>query len=236
MQLHLMAIDCCEHVLAMLADIRPAQLTTVASADRGTSSISRDIDLIVIGISSYPVRRLFVSQLRRVYPRVPLLILRRVESEQGIEDAIRGEFVLSEESGDKSDLEIVTAVRKILPMRSCVHVQKGIHYDKVREVLRVIFENYSNPDVDLHRVAEELSMAPAHLSRILNRQAGVSFRQLLKSTRIEEAKMLLASRKYSVKEVAARVGFSDSHYFSRTFKELTGQTATEYSSKDSIFG
>ena len=43
-------------------------------------------------------------------------------------------------------------------------------------------------------------------------------------TRIEEAKRMLASRHYSVKEVAERVGFSDCHYFSRSFKELTGQS------------
>jgi len=35
-----------------------------------------------------------------------------------------------------------------------------------------------------------------------------------------------------VKEVAVKVGFADSHYFSRTFKELTGQSASEYRSRD----
>lgn len=232
-----MAIDCCEHVLGKLADVQLSRLTTIASTERAMPSPTQhEVDLIVIGVSGYPVRRLFVSQLRRVYPRVPMLILRRIEVDQSMEEAVRGEFVLSEEPGEKPDLEIVRSLRTVLPMQACVHVRKGIHYDTVREVIRVIFENYSNPDVDLNRVARELSMAPAHLSRILNRQVGVSFRQLLKNTRIEEAKLMLASQKYSVKEVAARVGFSDSHYFSRSFKELTGQTATEYSSKDPIFG
>ena len=46
---------------------------------------------------------------------------------------------------------------------------------------------------------------------------------------------MLTSRRYSVKEVAARVGFSDSHYFSRSFKELVGLSATEYRSNTAIF-
>jgi AraC-like DNA-binding protein len=235
-QLHIMAIDCCEHVLETLADVRSSRLTTVTSSDRPSSYASEhDVDLIVIGVSCYPVRRLFVSQLRRDYPRVPMLILRRVESDQGLEQIVRGEFILNEEPGDRVDLEIVRLLRQVLPIQSCVHVHKGTHYDTVREVIRVIYDNYSNPDLDLTRVAQELPMPPAHLSRILNRQVGVSFRQLLKNTRIEEAKRMLASRRYSVKEVAARVGFSDSHYFSRSFKELTGQTASEYSSRDPIF-
>lgn len=68
----------------------------------------------------------------------------------------------------------------------------------------------------------------AQLSRVLNQQVGVSFRQLLREKRIEEAKHLLSAGHYSVKEVACRVGFVDSHYFSRTFKALTGQSASEY--------
>jgi AraC-like DNA-binding protein len=232
-----MAIDCCEHALAKLADVQPSKLTSVASTEKSNSPVSEhDVDLIVIGVASYPVRRLFVSQLRQVYPRVPMLILRRTESDQGVEQSVRGEFILNEDPGDKADLEIVRSLRRVLPMQPCIHIHKGYHYDTVREVIRVIYENYSNPNLDLTRVARELPIPPAHLSRILNRHVGVSFRQLLKNTRVEEAKRMLASRKYSVKEVAARVGFSDSHYFSRTFKELTGQTASEYRAHDAIFG
>lgn len=236
MPLHIMAIDCCEHTLATLADVQPSRLTSITSTERSDSYVSdHDLDLIVIGVSGYPVRRLFVSQLRQVYPRVPMLILRRTESDQGLEESVRGEFILSEEPGDKADLEIVRSLRRVLPIQPCVHVHKGSNYDTVSEVIRVINENYSNPDLDLTRVARELAMPVAHLSSILNRQVRISFRQLLKNTRIEEAKRMLASRRYSVKEVAARVGFSDSHYFSRTFKQLTGRTASEYSSRDTVF-
>ena len=234
--LQIMAIDCCEHALRTLADVS-SQLTPITSTDRSSSHLSdQDVDLIVVGISSYPVRRLFVSQIRQVFPRVPMLILRRTESDHGLEESIRGEFILSEQSGEKPDLEIVRSLRKILPMPPCVDIHKANHYDTVRQVVRVIHENYANPDLDLMFVAREIPLPRAHLSRILNREVGVSFRQLLKTTRIEEAKRMLASRKYSVKEVAARVGFSDSHYFSRSFKELTGQTASEFRSNDILSG
>ena len=48
---------------------------------------------------------------------------------------------------------------------------------------------------------------------------------------------LLATSRLSVKEIAARVGFSDSHYFSRIFKEMTGERPTEYTfdSNDLVF-
>lgn len=231
-----MAIDCCEHVLATLGNVPSTILTSVLSKDRSRYTHSTPVDLIVIGISRYPVRRLFLSQMRRVYPQTPVLILRRSDDNQNMDDLIRGEFVLSESAGDKQDLEIVKALRKVLPMEPCLHVHKGHNYETVKEVMRVISEHYSNPELDLTVVARELPMSTSQLSRILNQQVGISFRQLLRQTRIEEAKRMLASREFSVKEVAARVGFSDSHYFSRSFKELTGVSASEYRAQDPIFG
>lgn len=230
-----MTVDCCEHVLLALEEVPSAHLTAVSSRDRThPARVRGDIDLIVIGVSKYPVRRLFISQLRRIYPTVPMLILRRIESEHGIQESIRSEFIVSGEAGETSDLEIVRSIREILPIRPCDHIQKGYDYDTVREVVRVIYENYSDPDLDLNRVARAVPISPSQLSRVLNQQVGVSFRQLLRNTRIEEAKRMLASRQYSVKEVAAKVGFSDSHYFSRSFKEITGLNASEYRVRDEI--
>ena len=231
-----MAIDCCEHILEVLEGVPDSRLTAVVSGEKQRSASRHDVDLIVIGLARYPVRRLFISQLRGVYPEVPILVLRRLENGAGMVDSVRGEFVLSEKPVNNADLEIIRLLRKVLPIRQCEHVHKTRNYDTVRAVIRVIAEHYSDPELDLQRVARELYMTPAVLSRVLNQQVGISFRQLLGTTRIEEAKRMLASRQYSVKEVAVRVGFSDSHYFSRSFKKQTGLSASEFHSQDPIFG
>lgn len=231
-----MAIDCCEHTVSALEAVPAAHLTT-ASAEDGASLTHRheSVDIIVIGIAQFPVRRLFISNLRRIYPRVPILILRRVEESPGSgNECVRGEFLLSDE-GDGQDISVVTALRNIFPLKVCTHVRRGGGYDTVREVVRVITKHYQNPGLDLNRVAEEILITPGRLSRILNQQVGISFRQLLRQTRIEEAKRMLASGRYSVKEVAALVGFMDSHYFSRSFKEMTGVNASEYHSNNAVF-
>jgi len=232
-----MAIDCCEHMLSALRSGPRIRLTPLESATRG--KISRrigDIDLIVIGVSRYPVRRLFISQLRRIYPRTAVLVMRREEIDQaGEDDLIRGEFILSDHPNEK-DYEIVRALRTILPQPRCKHTHKANNYHTVREVVRVITEKYSEPDLDLARVAKQLPISSVSLSRILNKEVGVTFRELLRHTRIEEAKRMLATHRYSVKEVATRVGFTDSHYFSRSFKELAGVSASEYLAQESAMG
>lgn len=235
-KLHIIAVDCCEHILAALGNMPSSQLTSLYSRERaGLVQSKEELDLIVIGVSKYPMRRLFISQLRRIYPRAPVLILRREELRSGNgEDRIRGEFVICDQYNE-NDWEILHALRQILPFAPCEHTDKGHNYETVREVVKVIASHYADPDLNLAQVAKALPMSPIHLSRILNKQVGVSFRQLLRRTRIEEAKRMLASHKYSVKEVAARVGFSDSHYFSRSFKETTGFSASSYQSQDTIF-
>ena len=234
---HVVAIDCCEHILAALGDLPSARLT--ATRSRGDTEIEESCDtphLLAVGAARYPVRRLFISHLRRVYPEAPLLIFRREDADPPASVAcIRGEFVLSD-AVRAHDLEIVAALCDVLPLAPCEHAQKGGDYDTVREVVRVITERYTDPKLDLHHVARALPMSPARLSRVLNQQVGISFRQLLRHTRIEEAKRMLATRRYSVKEVAARVGFTDSHYFSRSFKQLTGGNASEYCSHNALFG
>ena len=225
--LNIVAIDCCEDVVSSLSRVPGSKLVTLASNDILRSSSGTGTEhVVVVGVPACPVRRSFMSQLRRIYPKVPLLILRRDES-AGVEQNIRGEFVLSDLS-NRNDLEIVRAVRTIFPFSPCLHLNRPDGYDLVREVIRVITENYANRLLNLKSVAEEINISPANLSRILNKEFRVSFRHILREIRIQQAKAMLTSERYSVKEVAARAGFSDTHYFSRSFKRVVGLSASDY--------
>lgn len=232
--LRILAVDCCEHTLLALRAVPAANLTPVRSREKAKLVEPGGVSLIVIGIAQLPIRRLYISELRRLYPETPVLILRREAIYPGVQDeCIRAEFILSGQNNN-SDQEIVHALRSVMPLAACPHLHKGRNYDTLREVLRVLAEKYPDPRLDLDQVAKELPISPKRLSKILNQQVGVSFRQLLRDVRIEEAKRILTSRKFSVKEVAARVGFSDSHYFSRSFRESTGFKACEYQSQATI--
>lgn len=231
-----MAIDCCEHILAKIKSaLSPTRVTEIDS--RGKQFFHKaeeELDLIVISVTRYPVRRLFISQLRRIFINVPVLVLRREDiCEKTGRECIHGEFIVSDKTHTR-DLETVRDLRLVMPFAICEHTEKGYNFDIVREVIRIITERHTDPDLDLSRVAKAMTLSPAHLSKILNKEVGVSFRQLLRQTRIAEAKRLLATKRFSVKEVAQRVGFADSHYFSRSFKVMTGTSASDYQSEVSV--
>jgi AraC-like DNA-binding protein len=218
----ILAIDCCEHTLSALETLKYNILTQTNAEE------SQSVDLIVTGVTQFPIRRSVISELRRQYPEVPALILRRDTTLQSSgKDRIRGEFMLSDQ-GTNIDLEVVRRVRALFPLAACEHTRRSSNYSLAQEALRVLLDRYSDPALDLIWVARQLGVSPKRLSRVLNQEAGMSFRQLLRNVRVEEAKRMLTSGDFSIKEVAAHVGFSDGHYFSRSFREATGQSASEF--------
>ena len=232
--LTIVAVDCCEHVQTSLRRVPNAQLRPKASPESRDFKYGTDIDLIVVGIGLYPVRRFFISELRRVFPSLPILVLRRERLFQGsVDEAIRGEFILADQDHG-NDYDIVRALRAVMPFDRCEHLRRSNDYDTVRDVMRLLGEKYADPKLDLNSVAQRIRISPKRLSIILNQRVGMSFRHLLRQVRIEEAKRMLATRQYSVKETAARAGFTDSHYFSRSFKELTGQSAGEFQERSAV--
>ena len=57
---------------------------------------------------------------------------------------------------------------------------------------------------------------------------GVNFSTYMKNYRISKAKELLCGTQLKLYEIAEKVGYSDPKYFSKVFKETTGQLPAEY--------
>ena len=60
------------------------------------------------------------------------------------------------------------------------------------------------------------------------KQIGVSPINYLITKRISEAKNLLKTTNYSIRDISSIVGFSTSSYFSQMFKKVTGLSPKEY--------
>lgn len=88
-------------------------------------------------------------------------------------------------------------------------------------------ENYSEK-LTLNKVAEKTYVSQWHLSKLLNRQEGKNFSELLNQIRIDHAKELLREMSYRIADISEMVGFTDVAHFSRVFKKLEGISANEY--------
>jgi YesN/AraC family two-component response regulator len=97
----------------------------------------------------------------------------------------------------------------------------------VNRALIYLRENYSK-NINLKTLSEELYISTWYLSKLLKKETGNNFIDILNNIRVEEAKKLLGDPKYKIYEIAEVVGFSDVTYFYRLFKKLTGMTPMEY--------
>lgn len=98
----------------------------------------------------------------------------------------------------------------------------------VKAALAYIREHCTEQHLSLSEVAEHVYVSQWHLSKLLNRETGQSFFDLLSGMRISRAKELLADPAIRIHEIAERTGFSDVAHFSRSFKKIMGCTPGEY--------
>lgn len=83
----------------------------------------------------------------------------------------------------------------------------------------------------LSDVADQAFVSQWYLSRLIHRETGRSFPDLLNSVRIGKAKELLEDPDMRIGYIAMKVGFSDPAHFARAFRRETGMSANEYRKK-----
>ncbi|WP_272863788.1 helix-turn-helix domain-containing protein [Aureisphaera galaxeae] len=107
------------------------------------------------------------------------------------------------------------------------------HFQKI-EVLMRVEKKYLNPHLDLPLLAEEISISPNYLSKVINSHAHMHFNDYLNSYRVAHAKEMLeteAFRQYDMLSIALEAGFNSKSAFYAAFKKLTGQTPGSYRSQ-----
>ena len=97
----------------------------------------------------------------------------------------------------------------------------------VRDVQIYIMLNYSNA-LYIDDIADELHLSRVHLMRMFKNETGITIKEFLTQYRMNVAKDLLRSGKYLVNEVGNAVGYSDSKYFCKVFKKITGVSPSKY--------
>ena len=97
-------------------------------------------------------------------------------------------------------------------------------------VLQTIYEKYAgslNPS-DVSRLT---GISNYRLSLLFKRYTGCTFTEYLQKVRILHAQFLLRSGHCSIASAATQSGFTDSAYFSRLFRNLTGASPSAYRSR-----
>ena len=129
---------------------------------------------------------------------------------------------------------VETKLRELIVFLSRKHSHvlepKGSHFLKLSELV-VYMEQNLKENLRFEQLAELANMSPTSLRRVFQHSFSCSPRGYLQKLRIQKAMLLLASPDLSITEIAHSVGYNDSSYFSRVFKQETGETPKVYRSQ-----
>ena len=98
----------------------------------------------------------------------------------------------------------------------------------LQRVMQFVEENIGNSDVGVGDMAEAAATSRSGLQRKLKQTMGITPQDLMKEARIKRACQLLRESDKNISEVAYACGFTDPKYFSRSFRQSTGKTPSEY--------
>ncbi len=97
----------------------------------------------------------------------------------------------------------------------------------VRKAKSMVHECY-NQGVTLDEIAGKLNITPEYLGSLFHREVGETFSSYIKNYRVKKAKGLLIGTDMKIYDISTAVGYADSKYFSRVFREMTGHLPADF--------
>lgn len=94
-------------------------------------------------------------------------------------------------------------------------------------VMEYIKSNFMN-EISMSETARAIGYSEPYFCKMFKQQFGQSFTSYLAEYRVGEAKKMLEQPNVNVKEIGARVGYTDNNYFTKVFKRLEGLNPSEY--------
>jgi AraC-like DNA-binding protein len=97
----------------------------------------------------------------------------------------------------------------------------------VERVVRLMHENITRP-LQLEAMAREVNLSSSHLHRLFRQQLKTTPMHYFIRLKIGRACELLDNTEMKVNEIGHFLGYSDPHYFSRVFKQITGHAPRKF--------
>lgn len=97
----------------------------------------------------------------------------------------------------------------------------------IKEVCIYIMQNYSNK-LSVEIIAKQFFVSEGHLMRAFKKETNMTIIEFIMEYRIYIAKNLLKNKNNKIYDVARKVGYDDTKYFSKVFKKITGEAPNNY--------
>lgn len=102
--------------------------------------------------------------------------------------------------------------------------------DGIAERITDYMEQHLDQNITLDLLSQTMNYSTAYLSRLIKKNTGQSFSDLLQDMRLKKSQELLQRTDDRISDIAAKTGYNDVSYFIANFKKKTGVTPKEWRS------
>ena len=136
------------------------------------------------------------------------------------EENVLRDFLLSTLSGGDSLLSFLHfSAKDILPVQNLLE-------NMIFKVLKYIETGYKTGT--LAEISAEINEPAYFVSRLLKKHLNKNFKELLQERKLQQAVFLLKQSTLTVEKIIASVGYDNSSYFHRKFREKYGMSPNEF--------
>ncbi len=101
-------------------------------------------------------------------------------------------------------------------------------YQYIEKIDRFIGENYNKKEATVANLATELCLSVRQTSRVVKKEFGCSFVELVNEKKMSVAALLLRKSDLSVGDIIKELNYETENYFYKTFKKRYGVTPLKY--------
>lgn len=105
--------------------------------------------------------------------------------------------------------------------------------DRAQYLLEYIQQHIHQPELlKLEVLADKFHLSPTYAGRFFKRNFGEDFRQYVSLNRLRRVEEMLVNTRMSIKEIAAHMGYVDSCYLNKLFRQHHGMTPIQFRKKN----
>lgn len=132
---------------------------------------------------------------------------------------------------EKNVMELLLLLQENFETEFVPGPEAEIEDRRLLEILKFMYENCTNTNLNIESIAEAFSLSPSYLSRYFKARAGVPLKKKLDTMRLDKSLHTLLTTNKSITDIVMEFGFPDLKSYYRVFKQQIGMTPGEYREK-----
>lgn len=175
----------------------------------------------------------YLKQASKEFPQTQFIVISGFDSFDYAQTAIKygaRDYLLKPVVQDELNIAIEKALLRINPdlVFDESDVLDEISPDEVIKIIKEYIDKNYNQNIKISMFADKYFFSKEYLSKLFKSKYECGIYEYVQNVRMERALELLKDDRIKVQAIAERLGYTDSHYFSKAFRNYYGISPSQF--------